>query len=258
MDGRESEEFVRNFSDRTENYKVCQIHGEYLTSIHYLPKDNDHGRVNLITHYCKQCERERLQRERWGRAEIPKRFQGKRYENYSLLPDGGEEQAQAMLWVKEFIAHIPDRLEAGTSAIFYGNPGTGKTHLACAIATECAEQGYEALFTSIGRMARDVSASWKAHDTSAFSRYIALDLLVIDEISEGNSSEFERNLLFQVVNERYENCRSTILLTNVPASGLVSHLGAKTIDRVRENGGRVLRFGWKSYRGSDFQKNEGQ
>ena len=75
------------------------------------------------------------------------------------------------------------------------------------------------------------------------------DLLILDEIGVQIGSEHEKLLLFDVLNGRYQQCRPTILISNLSGSDLEAYLGQRVMDRYRECGA-VLAFDWNSYRGT--------
>ncbi|MEX0445361.1 ATP-binding protein [Xenorhabdus sp. SGI246] len=145
-----------------------------------------------------------------------------------------------------------DRKQAGEGMILCGRQGTGKTHLAVAICREIAAGGDEAVFiTTASRIIRAFRRSWNSEgemsefDTLKF--YSELDLLVIDEIGVQYGTESERHILFEVLNNRYEDLLPTILISNLPVTALGQFLGDRTLDRVLQ-GGTVLAFDWESYR----------
>ena len=55
-------------------------------------------------------------------------------------------------------------------------------------------------------------------------------------------------MLFDVLNERYEKLKPSILLSNIPSEQLSDYLGERVTDRLRENKGRMIGFNWDSYR----------
>jgi DNA replication protein DnaC len=61
--------------------------------------------------------------------------------------------------------------------------------------------------------------------------------------------------LFGILNDRYQSQHPTIVISNLPVSAakgsesLETYLGTKGLDRLRENGGKVVVFGWESFRG---------
>lgn len=73
-------------------------------------------------------------------------------------------------------------------------------------------------------------------------------LLIIDEIGVQYGSDAEKNILFDIINERYESLRPTILISNLNLPKLAEYAGDRVIDRMKEGGGKVLIFDWKSHR----------
>jgi DNA replication protein DnaC len=65
-------------------------------------------------------------------------------------------------------------------------------------------------------------------------------------VQAGSTSE--QNLLFDVINERYNNRLPTLLLSNLTQAEVVAVLGERVIDRLREDGGKVITFDWQSAR----------
>src|SRR5699024_7684074 len=82
-----------------------------------------------------------------GDALIPKRFQGKTFDEYRAdTPD----QQKALDSCKEYAFNFDEHLSAGRCLILCGNPGTGKTHLAASIANYLvAETKHTAIYRSL-------------------------------------------------------------------------------------------------------------
>jgi hypothetical protein len=51
-----------------------------------------------------------------------------------------------------------------------------------------------------------------------------------------------------VFNERYQNLKPTILISNLNAEDFVTAVGNRIADRIKEDGGEVLMFNWESNR----------
>lgn len=82
-------------------------------------------------------------------------------------------------------------------------------------------------------------------------RFTAVDLLVIDEIGAYRSaSSRDRDLLFEVINNRYESMRPTIFVSNLNLTGADSieeYLEERSFDRVCESS-QIVVFNWPSFR----------
>lgn len=139
----------------------------------------------------------------------------------------------------------------GRSLVFTGPPGTGKTHLCTAIAAELLGRRISVMHTTMGKAIRRVRDTWSKasakSESQAMGEMLSPALLVIDEFLP--ATDFERELIAELLNERYAQRKPFIIATNAPASELASHLPARTIDRMREDGGLIVPFLWESHRG---------
>ena len=109
-------------------------------------------------------------------------------------------------------------LKDATNAIFIGSNGVGKTTVAQNIAHEAAMQGHTVLFSNAGQMLNELAA--QDGDNALRRRlkhYSQPNLLVIDEVGYLSYSDRHADLLFEIINRRYEN-KSTLITTNRPFS----------------------------------------
>lgn len=243
--------FVRE-QDRPD---LCETHGAYMI----------HNVFRKVWSKCPSCaaiekaerdqeEAEKIaeeKRNRWkkklGQADIPERFHTRTLDSYKIENDG---QRRAHKFATDYADQFNNA--KGRSAIFCGSPGTGKTHLAVGIGLRIMERGDMALFTTVQRAVRRVKDSWHRDSVESESDVIELmvdpALLILDEVGVQFGTEFEKNLMFDILNERYEKQRSTILLSNLTAQEVKSFLGDRVFDRLREGGGQCVPFTWESHR----------
>src|SRR5437879_5886550 len=147
----------------------------------------------------------------------------------------------------------PEFITQGHSLVVSGPSGTGKTHLAIAIAYRAIQNGFDALFTTATALIEDLSTATrdgKLRETLV--SYTHPNVLVIDEVGYLGYGPDAANVLFQVVNDRYLHQRPMIFTTNKPlaAWGRVLHdpdLAEAILDRVLERG-RHLELRGRSYR----------
>ncbi|MFH2010016.1 MAG: IS21-like element helper ATPase IstB [bacterium] len=112
--------------------------------------------------------------------------------------------------------------------ILAGNSGTGKSHIAKALALEGCKHGYRVRYTTAADMLAVLYASL-ADDSleQKLKRYLNPELLVIDELGfDRLEREDARNaaLFFKVIDGRYTK-RSTVLTTNIDFEQLGHYLG---------------------------------
>ena len=199
----------------------------------------------------KQAALEREQR-RWaakiGSAAIPERFKDRTLDSYVAKTSG---QKKALAFAKEYAENFDQVMRTGRSAVFVGKVGTGKTHLAVGIALSIMQQQKSPVFVTVQRLIRRVKDSWRTKEeteTEVINAFALPDLLILDEVGVQFGSEFEKQVLFDVLNERYEKLKPSILLSNIPSEQLSDYLGERVTDRLRENGGALIGFNWDSYR----------
>jgi DNA replication protein DnaC len=135
--------------------------------------------------------------------------------------------------------------------VFNGKPGTGKTHLGCAMAIAVARLGDTALFataTEFTRAIRETYNGGKHTEAQTIERYAAPQLLVLDEVGASSGSDHEKQQLFELINRRYSESRPTLLLTNLSVEEVQAYLGERILDRLRDGGGKLLRLDWESHR----------
>lgn len=109
-------------------------------------------------------------------------------------------------------------IENKENVLFFGSSGVGKTHLAVALGVAAAKKRYITYFISCNDLIMQLN---KAHAENRLEtklkHYAKYKLLIIDEIGYLPIDRQGANLLFQLINKRYEK-NSTIITTNQPFS----------------------------------------
>jgi len=246
--------------DRPTEERICPEHGAY-TATNFLgehwtacPKcleilQEKQEEESLQKQKEAALEREQLKwKAKINGAAIPERFKDRTLDSYIARTTG---QKKALAFSKEYAENFDQVMKEGRSAIFVGKPGTGKTHLAIGIALEIIKQQRSPVFVTVQRLIRRVKDSWHTKnetESEVVDVFASPDLLILDEVGVQFGSEFEKQMLFDVLNERYEKLKPSILLSNIPREQLSDYLGERVTDRLRENGGKMIGFDWDSYR----------
>ena len=118
-----------------------------------------------------------------GRSGVPRRFLDRTFENYLAATPG---QHQALAVCRAYADGFEETRRRGGGLLLLGGPGTGKTHLACAILARVIHAGHTGLFLTVSaalRIIRDAfSPRGQRSETEALALLTAVDLLVLDEV----------------------------------------------------------------------------
>jgi len=153
-------------------------------------------------------------------------------------------------------------VDRNENVLAFGNPGSGKTHLLCAIGQELVQQSRRILFTPCNLLVQELLIAKRdlklARVLKKFSKYHAL---IIDDIGYVQQSREEMEVLFTLLADRYE--RGTVMLTsNLPFSKWEQIFKdpmttAAAIDRLVHHS-IILELNLPSYRLEQSKKDKGK
>lgn len=239
---------------------TCNIHGTNPLELsrneewsYNTRKDFPHALDDWIKSdlKCPVCSKEKEIERLKSYSGIPLRFQSSSFDNFKKT----KEKDIVLEYVKDF----QEKKKSGTSLVFCGTTGTGKTHLSAALSFYLIEKFQtKILYTKAFDVLREVKDTYNRKAEKTFSsvqkKHTEVDLLIIDEVGVQFGTDTEKQILFEIVNERYENMKPTILVTNLSLANLKDFAGDRVIDRMKENGGKVIVFSGESFRGKRDHK----
>jgi len=185
------------------------------------------------------------------RSGVPDRLLDASLLNYEATRDG---QRIALKAVERYACmFVRGKALPPVSALLYGTPGTGKTHLACAVLRHLTGSfGFR--YSTVSQLARRVRSTYHRNATEnesdILAEYIGKSMLVLDEIGAGTGTDHERSMLHDVIAGRYDARKPTMLVTNLSIEDTKTALGDRIIDRLRDDRSLILPFQWPSYRGT--------
>lgn len=143
-------------------------------------------------------------------------------------------------------------IRAKENLIFMGSVGTGKTHLATAIALKACQEGHKVRFFTAASLANILLERNNKGTLNSFMTGLKkVELIVIDELGFVPLHKEAAQLMFQVISECYER-KSLIITSNLEFSSWNTVLGdnrltAALIDRLVHHSYIVI-FSGESYR----------
>lgn len=244
-------EFEKRFGVIAKQPAKCEQHGDYIQVIR---KDQEPSGCPVCREEArKDEERAKKQFEFMYRhqsvAGIPKRYQNKGFSDYEVRNDG---QQQALEQCCDYVDNFYEHARVGRCLLMLGKVGTGKTHLATAIAnTLMKDHMVTAVYRTVGGIISGIRGTYDGAEGSEHEIIRLLThcrLLILDEVGATKATEFEQSILFKIINGRYEQCLPTVVISNLAAKDLPAMLGERCVDRLRENGGIAVTFDWGSAR----------
>ena len=109
-------------------------------------------------------------------------------------------------------------LDRSENILAFGNPGSGKTHLLCAIGHELIAKGKQVLFITCSQLVQDLLiAKRELALTKKLKSLSRFDAVIIDDIGYVQQSRDEMEVLFTFLADRYEQ-GSLMISSNLPFS----------------------------------------
>ncbi len=145
------------------------------------------------------------------------------------------------------------------NVLAFGNPGSGKTHLLCAIGHQLIEQGRRVLFIGCSQLVQDLLIAKRDLEMSKLLKKLSrYDAIIVDDIGYVQQSRQEMEVLFTFLADRYE--RGSLMITsNLPFSKWEQIFkdpmtAAAAIDRLVHHS-VILELNIESYRMQVAKKN---
>ena len=179
--------------------------------------------------------------ERLIGASIPKRFWGCNFDNFATET---QEQVVAKKQCLAYAMGFAEHHKNGKSLILRGNSGTGKTHLASAIAKCLLASGYgvsrisaaQYLDARLQHLLDDYRTFEERDNTRQWLlKQSAVDLLIVDNLAVNLKHEkHAQDSFFQILNDRYEAELPTLIVTQLNHTELTKLLGDASMKRLSQ------------------------
>ena len=205
--------------------------------------------VDHLAFLLQLCELELIDRERRASE---RRLKAEKFPTYKTL-DTFDFKAQPSLnkvLINELM--LGEYIDKRENILLVGNSGTGKTHVAIALAIAACGQGRRVRFYRVTELITQLLEAREERVLLRLKAQLAkLDLLILDELGYVPASKVGSELLFDVISTAYER-HSVIVTTNLPFENWTEVLGSErltgaTLDRLTHRC-HILEAGGESYR----------
>lgn len=183
---------------------------------------------------CFSVEKSNLLLERSG---LKGEMLEKTFDNFDLkyYPDQASMQSKVQRAL-EFINNI-NQEKKQDNLYFFGNVGTGKTHLSLAIANQLLRYNRSVIYKRIDDLL-DIIIEFKYEDKEKKEQLEILkeaDLLVIDDLGTEKNTPFALNQIRIILEERVNMNKAIIINSNLDLVALQKYYGPRITDRIIEN-----------------------
>lgn len=187
--------------------------------------------------------------ELFGHSGIGARFKHRTFEKFQELPENSRALKTFFSYAQNFSRLLADPESYEKNSLFItGSKGTGKTHLAAAVANKLLAGGTPVLFITMIDLLAKIKATFNAETTSAseaklMQLYKNVDLLIIDDMGKELPTPWALAKMYEIINARYEDYKPMIITSNYTAEELIKRLTPKdgdsmtasaTVDRILE------------------------
>jgi DNA replication protein DnaC len=143
--------------------------------------------------------------------------------------EGGENLARALQLAREFARQPSGWL------VLIGHYGTGKTHLAAAIANSCQERGQQAYFVVVPDLLDHLRATYSPDSRVAYDELFeairGAPVLILDDLGAHSSTPWAQEKLYQLINHRYNSRLPTVITSNLDLDAIDPRLGSRMADQ---------------------------
>lgn len=245
--------------EQKEEALSCGKHGEYKGWITEIAGKD-------IPTICPDCLEEEIVAERverdekqriaaaearikkiFNRSSFPKIFSNVQFDDYK---PACKEAAEALSRMKNYADNFKKVREVGSSVVFLGGTGTGKTMMAAAIGNDIMKRGYTVLYMTCPQAISMIKRSWVKNNEISQDEYLERmtkpDLLILDEVPKGCTSKSDWEMIHEIMNRRYMEERPTISISTLPEEKLKKLLTEEILRRMYYKG-KIMHFNWNRF-----------
>lgn len=199
-----------------------ECHEAKQAYIEWLPDADGNVEKRLVPVMCK-CALEEEAREKEYAAEQRFRESLQHYQltihgqqpslSVATFANDAEPEKPISATCRRYVARWDEMRRDNMGILFYGSRGTGKSFYASCIVTALRERRVVSVMTTTANLTQMLSGTWdKVIIMEAIGR---VPLLVLDDLGAERDTSYSAELLYNIVNSRYNSRLPTIITTNL-------------------------------------------
>jgi len=173
--------------------------------------------------------------------------------DYNKIPDGLSYKHR----INDYMVNGRENIANGVGIYFSGPYGSGKSSAAAIVGKEVRKIGKTVHFVTFAELKKRLATSeeWR-EGVSYEDRFEAVDLLIIDDLGREHmgSSGFVESTLDTLVRARYNDCKPTIITSNISTKDFSSRYGESLVSILHESM-RIISVKGKNWREEDTDGN---
>lgn len=184
------------------------------------------GKDRLFPVPCK-CREEEAQRQKELEAKrkeieriaslkknslMDKKFETSTFTDIVVTP---ENQKQIKL-ARRYVDKFSELYEKNQGLLFYGDVGTGKTHIACCIGNALMEKLVSVFATSFVKILQKSKGFKSTDDEDAYiAKMNSARLLILDDLGAERGTDYALEIVYNIIDTRYRSGKPMIVTTNL-------------------------------------------
>ena len=233
---RAEEEISRLSAEKEALLKAAGFSSDYLDPPYVCPDCKDTGYIG--SEKC-HCLKQRLIDGVYSRSDIYPKLSEENFDTFSFEYFSGETLKE-MQDIYKLAKNFTDTFaNTYSNMLFYGNVGSGKTFVSSCIARELINKGYSVIYVTALRLFELLNAhtfrkNTEEYDEDMYDSLFSCSLLIIDDLGTEvlNSATVISSELFQILNERDNSRRSTIISSNLSLEQLKDNYSERSFSRI--------------------------
>ena len=225
-------------NERDLQLKASGFPADYTSAVYTCKICSDTGFILTKPCECYKAKKMKYLREFANLTEAMKNQTFDKFD-FSYYEKGGKGDispfdyaVSAFTQCKNFVEN--KEYKSGKNMILYGSTGLGKTFLCSCIATALTEDGihvmYQTAYALSNQLENQKFRNVNNHEMT--DMYYTVPVLIIDDLGTEFSSSFTSSAIFDILNSRLGNGKSTILSTNLSIDEIKEHYGARIQSRI--------------------------